>query len=285
MEAIGGLDHVIILVRDLTSAGLRMQQLGFRPTPHARHSPAMGTANMTVMFGDGTYFELLSVVSETPLAAAFAGRLKEREGLCSIAMKTTDACLAAAQFARAGVADGHATEFARTVDLPGGAREAAFTIARLDPGATPGGSMFVCQHHTPDVVWRPDHLEQPNGVIGLHEVVGSAAELAPLERAYQRLLGPGRVMRTRDGIAIAAGGAWISFLEPLAFSARFGRMPRRPEPHLAALIFRTSGLDRLRRVLDERGTGYGIGASGAVMVGPESAAGTLLAFLAPPRAD
>lgn len=284
MEAIAGLDHVIILARDLADADRRLRQLGFKPTPHALHSPAMGTANMTVMFGDQTYFELLSVVSETPLAAAFAARLKEREGLCSIAMKTLDAGIAAAQFARVGVADGQATGFSRVVDLPDGAKEAAFTIARVAPAATPGCWLFVCQHHTPDVVWRPDYLEQPNGVTGLHEVVGITTDVAALEDAYRRLFGAGRVMRTRDGVSIAAGDAWISYLEPLAFAARFGRMPRRGDPHLAALVFRTADLDRLRQVLDGEGTPYGRTWSDTLLVAPEVALGTLLEFQPSPSA-
>ena len=278
MEAIAGLDHVIVLARDLADAERRMHQLGFKPTPRALHSAAMGTANMTVMLRDQTYFELLSVVDETTLAAAFAARLREREGLCSIAMKTADARLAAAEFGRAGCAEGAATAFSRVVDLPDGPKEAAFTIARVAPAATPGCWMFVCQHHTPDVVWRSDYLEQPNGVTGLQEVIGITKDMGALEAAYQRLFGAGRVMRTRDGISIAAGEAWISYLEPLAFAARFGRMPRQGEPHLAALTFRTASLDQLRDVLAARGTPHATSFAETVLVAPEAAMGTLLEF-------
>ena len=49
MQHVLGLDHVIILVRDLDDADARMARLGFRPTPRGHHSAHMGTANSTVM--------------------------------------------------------------------------------------------------------------------------------------------------------------------------------------------------------------------------------------------
>lgn len=279
MEAIGPLDHVIILVRDLDRALAQMTRLGFRPTQRALHSAAMGTANSTVMFGDDTYVELLTVVRETPLSAHLKEMLDRREGPAGIAMKTSDGRAAAHAFAAAGIAAGDATDFSRPVDLPGGTREAAFTVARLAPAATPGAWMFVCQHHTPEVVWREDHIEQPNGVAGIAEVIGIAAALEPVEAAYERVFGRARVTRTADGLEIAAGSARLSFLQPLAFAARFGRMPRRREAHLKALVLRADALTRVARVLDEQGTRYAETAAGTLLVPPEAASGTLLEFI------
>ena len=66
MRHVLGLDHVVILVRDLDDADARMARLGFRPTPRGHHSAHMGTANATVMLPDRTYFETLTVLQETP---------------------------------------------------------------------------------------------------------------------------------------------------------------------------------------------------------------------------
>lgn len=278
MQNIGDLDHVIVLVRDLDRAEEQMTRLGFRLTPRGVHSAVMGTANSTFLFPDGTYVELLAVVNETPLNAPFVAELKEREGPFGLAMKTADAKAAAAEFAAAGVASGGPVEFARPVAFPEGAREAAFTIARIEPKASPGAWMFVCQHHTPDVVWRKDHLEQPNGAIGLAEVIGIAADLGPVEAAYRALFGA-RVQRQEDTLTVAAGAVTLRFLGPLAFAERFGRVARRPRPHLKALVLRSRDLDHTRRVLEANGLRCALSDEGTLIVPPDLASGAVLEFV------
>lgn len=250
MRSIGPLDHVIVLVRDLGQAAREWARLGFRPTPQALHSAAMGTTNSTIVFENRTYLELLAVRQETPLSAGFVAQLREREGPFGIACKTDDALLAAEEFEAAGVAGGAAVDFARPVELAEGTREAAFSIARLQPGATPGASMFVCQHRTPEVVWRPDYLEQPNGVTGLVEVVGVAADLEPLRAAYAPLFGPG-LEPNGDALVIRTATASIRFLSPLAYAARFGQIVASGRPQLAALVFRTRDLKTCRATLED----------------------------------
>lgn len=249
MREIQGLDHVIILVRDLEAALERMRRLGFHPTPRALHSATMGTANSTLVFGDGTYVELMTVLAETPLNRSLATIQYQREGLIGIAMKTDDARAAAAAFEVAHVSAGAAADFSRPVELPGGVREAAFTIARLDPEKTPGAWMFVCQHHTPDVVWRGDCLDHPNGAAGLAEVVGVATDLGALERAYRPIFGDDRLRRSGKDLTLDAAGPRIVFLSPPAFAARFGKAAPGPDPRLAALSLRTRSIDRIAELV------------------------------------
>lgn len=280
MRAIGGLDHVIVLVRDLEAAAAAWGRLGFRTTPEALHSSAMGTANATIVFEDGTYVELLTVRDETPLSAGFVAHLREREGPFGIAFKTDDARAAADLFDAAGAAWGGAVDFARPVELPEGTQEAAFTIARLQPRATPGGSMFVCQHHTPEVVWRPDYLAQPNAVTGLAEVIGVAADLEPLRAAYGGLF-EHRLVDHGEGLLIRTTTGVIRFLTPLAYAGRFGRMARTGEAHLAALVFRVG--DRARCWCALQGSGRTVVRSerDTLQVPPDAASGTMLEFVPP----
>lgn len=249
MQSILGLDHVITLAQDLGQAETTLGRLGFRVTPRGVHSAEMGTANATAVLRDRTYVELMTVLNETPLNRSLAAIQREREGLIGIAMKTDDARAAAAEFEAAGVSAGDAADFSRPVEMPGGARDAAFTIARLDPAKTPGAWMFVCQHHTPEVVWRLDHLDHPNTTSGLAEVVGIATDLDALERAYAPIFGRERAWRTDERLVIEAGSATITFLAPIAFAARFGQTPLDPDPHLAALSLRTGSLDRAGELL------------------------------------
>ncbi|MGH6919155.1 MAG: VOC family protein [Geminicoccaceae bacterium] len=277
MQHVLGLDHVIILVRDLDDADARMARLGFRPTPLGYHSAHMGTANATVMLRNGTYFETLTVLQATPANADTRAVLAEREGLFGLALKTDDAHGAADAFEAAEIAAGGALAFVRPVALPDGVRDACFTVARTRGEATPGVSLFVCQHHTPGIVWREDYLEQPNGATGLAEVIGIADDLAALEDAYGVIFGE-RVHGTDDRVAIAAGEARIMFLSPNAFVERFGAVGEpvsSPRPRLAGLRVQVRDLDRTKALLQRNGVPWTEGAEGCVLVAPDQGCGTL----------
>jgi catechol 2,3-dioxygenase-like lactoylglutathione lyase family enzyme len=278
MQNVLGLDHVIVLVRDLDDAERRLARLGFRPTPRGVHSPAMGTANATVMFGDDTYFETLAILKPTPANEATRAALARREGPYGIALKTDDARAAAAEFEAAGIAAGDALDFARPVDLPGGPREALFTVARTRAGSTPGAWLFVCQHHTPEMVWRQDYLEHPNGALGLAEVVGVAEDLDRVATAYRAMFGD-RVQRTADRVDIQAGASTISFLSPGALRARFGDLAESGgQPRLVALRVKVHDMDALRAVLAAGGLHARELPSGTVAVPAEEGCGTLFEF-------
>ena len=279
MQHVLGLDHVIILVRDLDDAETRMARLGFRPTPRGYHSAHMGTANATVMLRNDTYFETLTVLRPTPANADSRAVLALREGPAGLALKTDDAEGAAVEFMAAGIAAGDAIDFARPVELPGGARDARFTVARVRSDASPGTSLFVCQQHTPDVVWRKDFLEQPNGASGLTELIGVADDLAAIERAYGIIFGD-RVRRSEDAVTIGADLATISFLTPAALADRFGSAGvsvSTPTPRLAGLRFAVDDLDRAKSVLRRNDVSWTASGS-SILVAPQEACGTLIVF-------
>ena len=282
MQHVLGLDHVIILVRDLDDADARMARLGFRPTPRGYHSAHMGTANATVMLRNGTYFETLTVLQETPANAETRAVLAEREGPFGLALKTDDAHGAADEFEAAEIAAGGALAFVRPVELP--ERDAGRAASRSPapaPRRRPGASLFVCQHHTPDIVWREDYLEQPNGATGLAEVIGIADDLAAIEDAYGVIFGdrvrahgrPGHDRRRRRP---------ITFLSPSAFVERFGALGEpvsSPRPRLAALRVQVRDLRRAQAGAAAatacRGReGYGQ----CLLVGPDAGCGTLFEF-------
>jgi catechol 2,3-dioxygenase-like lactoylglutathione lyase family enzyme len=277
MQHVLGLDHVIILVRDLDDADARMARLGFRPTPRGYHSAHMGTANATVMLRNGTYFETLTVLQATPANADTRAVLAEREGPFGLALKTDDAHGAADAFEAAEIGAGGALAFVRPVALPNGAQDACFTVARTRVEATPGVSLFVCQHHTPGIVWREDYLEQPNGATGLAEVIGIADDLAAIEDAYGVIFGE-RVQETDDRVTIAAGEARITFLSPNAFVERFGAVGEpvtSPRPRLAALRVQVRDLDRAQGLLQRNGVPWTEGYEKCLLVGPDAGCGTL----------
>ena len=282
MRAVLGLDHVIVLVRDLDAAETAMAQLGFRPTPRGLHSAKLGTHNATIVLPDRrTYFEVLAVRAATDDNAPTRDMLEAREGASGVAFKTDDAKEAAAVFAGLGVAAGDAIDFSRPVELATGTREAAFTVARLTPEATPGTWAFVCQHHTPDVVWRDDYLQQPNGALAVVGVVATVdddpAALAP---AWQRLLGE-RARLVDDDLVVEADAATLRWTTPERLEQRFGafgQAVRRGGPGLRVIELATADLGATRTFLQQAGVAIADGTDGTVATDPAAGCGTIFAF-------
>lgn len=59
-----GVDHCVILVRNLDGAAERYRRLGFTLSPRGYHSAHMGSANHTIML-QHDYFELLGIINPT----------------------------------------------------------------------------------------------------------------------------------------------------------------------------------------------------------------------------
>jgi hypothetical protein len=208
----------------------------------------MGTANATVVLHDGTYFEVLAPIAETEANAPIRAGLTERRALFGLVMKTDDAEAAQVEFNGLAIGTGAMRAFSRPVELPGGTRDASFRAAYLDGSVTPGAYGFVCQHLTPDAVWRPDFLDQPNAVTGIRRVVGVAADPGAAVAAWARIPG-----LEPDGNGVRMGERRLDFMDPGAFASVYGPPPP-AQPCLAALHFVTSDLERTRSALAAGGT-------------------------------
>lgn len=243
------LDHALILHDDLDGAGAAARRLGFRPTPTGYHGQGLGTANATIMMPDRqTYFELIAVTEPTPRNADKRAALDARgPHLLGTAFKG-DARAARADFAALGVAEGEAFDFVRQVDLPSGPREARFAIAQIAAGTLPGLYSFVCEHFTPDVVWREDYLEHPNGARAVSGLWGVAPDPGALAEAWRPLFG--NRVALRDGVLeIDAGAGRFRYLAPAAWSEMFGETPSGPGPHLRALEIAVTSASALEDLL------------------------------------
>lgn len=244
MTALGDLDHCMILVEDLDGADLALARLGFRPTPRGIHSAHLGTANATVLFQNATYLEPLGVLAPTEANQAQRARLAIGPGPYGTAFRSDDAAAAARAFAAAGIGAGDAVAFVRPVELPAGPAEAAFSVARTRAGAVPGAWLFACEHRTPELVWRDDHLDHPNGALALIEAVGIAADLDALASGWA-VMGD-RVLRGGNEVVIHSATARLRFLTPEGFAARLGAaaLPTLEPPCLAAFVIRVADLER-----------------------------------------
>src|SRR3954454_25087691 len=90
-----GIDHAVVVVKDLDVAAETWKQLGFTLSPRGTHSAKMGSGNYTIMF-DPDYMELLGMIAETDHNAPMRAHLAERgEGVERVAFTAIDAAAGA----------------------------------------------------------------------------------------------------------------------------------------------------------------------------------------------
>jgi catechol 2,3-dioxygenase-like lactoylglutathione lyase family enzyme len=169
---IRGLDHAVILVRNLDRARDTYERLGFTLTPRGFHS--LGSQNHCIMFGHD-YLELMALPKPHPALQYFSDFLLRGEGVGALALATDDAAGAFAELTDAGIAAESPLALARPVE---GLGEARFTLVQLPPEQTPGFRTFLCQHHTRDIVWRPEYQRHAIGATGIESVSVAASDPA-----------------------------------------------------------------------------------------------------------
>jgi catechol 2,3-dioxygenase-like lactoylglutathione lyase family enzyme len=145
-----GIDHAVILTRDLDRAHAAYGQLGFTLSARGHHS--LGSQNHCIVF-ERDYLELLAVPRPHPALQYFVDYVAVGEGLAALALATDDASAAHAELAAAGIATDPPLDLSRAVE---GLGDASFRIAQLPIAQTPGCRTFACQHFTPEVVWRAE---------------------------------------------------------------------------------------------------------------------------------
>jgi hypothetical protein len=256
-QHVQGIDHAVIAVGDIAQAAASFRKLGFTLTPRGHHTT--GSENHCIMF-EHDYFELLGVPKPHPVTRYYQEFLAKGDGLAALALATDDARGCHDELAADGIAIDPPVDFSRPVELAHGTFDAAFRITQLDPGATPAGRVFACQHFTRDVVWRPEYLQHPNGVVGMARVV-AVAEPAQLQRLAERYAAifavPAQPVALGDvpRFDVDTGNIPLTFTtaEGLAQLVPGAGAPTRPQPCLAALYFRSASVATAREVL--RGNG------------------------------
>jgi catechol 2,3-dioxygenase-like lactoylglutathione lyase family enzyme len=275
---INGIDHVVIVVRDLDAARDTFRRMGFTVTPRGRHT--LGSQNHCVMFGDD-YLELLGSPEGAPHPSRqyYTEFARVGEGLAAIAFGTDSAKGAYTEMLWAGFAPSDPAEFARPVELPGGTREARFRVSMAALEQTPGGRAFVCEHLTREVVWRPEHLRHANGATEIAAVAIVAEDPASSARPYERLLAT-TAEPIAEGLVVRTGRASIAFAPAARLAARLPsvRMSRRPAPLMAALFIRVADRDAAAAALAAGGLPHARMPDGSIALGADVAHGVAVVF-------
>jgi hypothetical protein len=276
-----GIDHAVVMVRDLDQAAANWKRLGFTVSPRGTHSAKMGSGNYTIML-DPDYIELLGVLTATEHNAPARAFLDKRgEGIERVAFTAVDAAAGAEEIRAHGFEPVGPTDFERPVTMPDGSLSAAkFRIFQWPIAEAPGGvRIFACQHKTRETVWIPELMPHANGAQRLKQVLIVSTEPADDAAHLGRLID--RAVRAEpDGaFAVPSGSdrADFVFLTKDQLGRRYPAVPLAglPERGGAGLVIATSDLEAAAKAVG----GAAVQSARAVCIPPAAANGTLLAFV------
>jgi hypothetical protein len=276
-----GIDHAVVVVKDLDNAAENWKRLGFTVSPRGTHSAKMGSGNTTIML-DPDYMELLGILVETDHNAPTRAFLAKRgEGIERIAFTAVDSAAGAEEIRARGYEPVGPVDFERPVTMPDGSLSAAkFRIFQWPIAEAPGGlRIFACQHKTRETVWIPELMKHANGAKRLKQALVVSPEHEKDATHLARMIDR-EVRAEPDGaVAVPSGSdrADFVFLTKDQLDRRYPEVPLAglPERGGAGLVLATSDLAAAEKAVG----GAAIRSGGAVCVAPAAANGTLLAFV------
>ncbi|MCA8907039.1 MAG: VOC family protein [Rhodospirillaceae bacterium] len=265
MSPVLGIDHVLAGVADLEAARAAWRRLGFTVTPRGRHI-GWGTGNYCIMFPDD-YVELLGIVDPAGDLQGLDRLLAKREGLLGLALASRDAGAVHAALQSAGLAAGPPADLSRLLEAPEGTVEPAFKLVHpSDPEQHFGFKTFVCQHLTPELVWRREWIDHPNGATGILAVTAATPKAAAVAPSYRALLGDDAVIEDAAGLSVLLGGAILRLAETDDISGLIG------------MAVAVSNLERARRMLVGGGVAFEADGDG-LHIDPDDASGMALSLV------
>ena len=268
-----GLDHAVILVRDLEAAQRAYARMGFSLTPRGTHS--LGSQNHCIMF-EHDYLELMAVPRPHPALQHFSDFLARGEGLGALVLATDDAGALYAELAADGIAAAVPLDFSRPVADLG---EARFRLVQLAPDAVPGCRMLACQHFTRQLVWRPEYRRHAVGATAIAAIAVVVEDTENAAARYARLLDT-RAQRIDEGLLVPTGSAPIALATRWKLGHRLHGvgLPLRPRPLVAALFIRVADRAQAAKALRRNGLRPIALPDGSLAVNAEDAHGVAVVF-------
>ncbi len=236
-----GIDHPLILVRDIEVMAARYRSLGFNTAPTGRHP--WGTSTSLIMF-DRQALELMGVYDDSLLDSHAVGdfrfgrhmanALAEREGVSLVALYSEDATGDRNSVEARGIPAQGRVDFRRRVKVPGRDwDEAVVTLEILVDPAMPRASNFLCQQHRPDLIWAPEWLQHPNGALGFAGITYATTEPGQLLARLERIFGTDAIQATAIGHEVQTAKSIIRVVPPGVWGTQLG-VPSEPETAPAA---------------------------------------------------
>jgi len=277
-----GIDHAVVMVKDLDKSAENYRRLGFTVSPRGTHSAHMGSGNYTIMF-DPDYMELLGVLTPTEHnAPARAFLERSGEGIERIAFTAVDSADGAEEIRARGYPPIGPTDFERPVTMPDGTSSAAkFRTFQWPTAEAPGGvRIFACQHKTRETVWIPELMKHANAAKRIRQTLIATPEPTKEAAHLARLIDREPQAEADGAVSVPSGGDRADFVY-LTLDQLGKRYPGVPLAGLserggAALVLVSSDLAATEKALGAAALRSG----SAIVVPPAKANGTLLAFVA-----
>lgn len=263
MSTLPGIDHPLILLRDIEAARGFYTRLGFTVTPVGKHP--WGTSTSLAVL-ERSALELMGVYDESLIDALDAGgfrfgrhmrdALAVREGLSLVALHSRDALADGAAMAARGLpAQGHIL-FRRKVKPPGHDwDEAVVSLYMLVDPALPRVSHFIAQQHKPHLLWVPEWMAHANGARRIAAVTYVADDPTKLTDRLGRMFGPGT--QSAAGAAFATGQGLFRVATPAQWREAYPGVPLPAltpgEPGGAAIDVAVADLNTARDLLHAAG--------------------------------
>jgi catechol 2,3-dioxygenase-like lactoylglutathione lyase family enzyme len=276
-RAFKGIDHAVIVTRDLDNAAETWRRLGFHLTPRSRHTELGSENHCIIMHGD--YIELLSP-GPHPGTRYFADFADARSGMAALALRSEDIEVTRAILTRSRIGIGETLTFTRPAAKPNGVVETAeFSVAMIDQELLPGGLLFGCQHHTPQHIWVQGYENHPNSAERISAVIYGSDDATKTAQRFERALD--RVGRggQRGTIEVATGDAPIFVVPTAALSARYYQAAEGAmSPGFTGLSIQVLDLQQTADWLTSQGVPFSGSTALHLLVAPAHANGVLLEF-------
>lgn len=283
LTAIGGIDHIVIVVDDLATAADAYRRLGFTLSPRGIHPPAMGSVNHTIML-QHDYFELLGVTVPTDINARWREGLETGGGVTGIALTTESAKAAHDYWQREGLSPGEVFHFARAVKRENGeALEARFALVTLPQVPLTGLRIFVCHQLAREAVWLPELMAHANTAQAILKVTFACAEPAQVAAQWQRVIPGAEVRSFTEGVVVVAGTHALELVNAGIARRQFGYHldPTAAGARAIGVTYGVADLDATRVVLQRSNVKF-LETSGKITVAAADAGNVATIFQSQP---
>jgi catechol 2,3-dioxygenase-like lactoylglutathione lyase family enzyme len=240
-----GIDHIVIVVKNLEEATKDYEQLGFTVVPGGKHP--VGSHNALISFADGSYIEIIAFYREA-IDHRWWDPLQKGERFVDFCMQTNDLQGDTLKLRAAGVAINDPVPWSRT--RPDGYELKWFLS--LAQGSHRGVAPFLIQDVTPREERIPQTFDHKNGTIGIGTVTVAVGELTAIQRWYETVLGfPGMNINNEklgaSGVSYQIGPHKVDFLMPLDPQSPLVNWLRTfgPSPYAATLRHNSAGISEL----------------------------------------
>ncbi len=232
---IQGIDHLVIVVKDLDQAARDYRQLGFSVVPGGQHP--VGSHNVLISFADGSYLEIIAFYREA-IDHRWWDPLAKGERLVDFCFQTDDLRGDTKKLQDAGVAINNPVPWSRK--RPDGF-ELKWLLS-LATGSHRGVAPFLIEDVTARAERIPQEFKHHNGIAGIEKLTVAVGELSQIDKWYGALLGAkGQPMRDdhlcAEGLSFQIGAQRIEFLMPNGASSPLVNWMREfgPSPYAVRL--------------------------------------------------